>query len=224
MTPSTAVSVIRLTHKDIERIVALETRCFIPPLQVAAETVRRRLDYEHFMYGAEAEGELVGLVCFSYGCFDPMQRGAFPPTLKELCCQPPVVHPNAVFIYNLELVPQFRGLGHYRQLLRLPMDQAKRDGLCFAVGNGRVPSYAGSIDGSPYEHVRQHPEVRDALDQFLAGGPFPDQSVLMRDPLLASYQRLLGGDFHWILPNFAPDDTASGGIRVIGYRELASWS
>jgi len=127
---------------------------------------------------------------------------------------------DTVFVYNLEIDPRSRGLRGWRGLVRGAFDRATADGCTRGVANVRPVSYAGGDPSLPQESVRQIPEVRKAIDDYLAGGAFPADEVLELDPLLGLYHRNGGCRFLWIVPNFAPGDHATGGIRVILYFEL----
>ncbi len=210
-----------LSPADADRIVDLERRSFIPALQVARETVLARFQLGHHMLGIQQDDRLIAMASFSYCRIDPLDFGTFPKTLKELCLQPTPRDFDSALLYNLEVEPQSRGQLHWQTLFRAALQRAVSAGCRQGFANARVPSYAGSDPRFPQERVAHRPDVRAAIDAYLAGGPFPGDEILIKDPLLAIYRRLTGCKFLWIVPNFAPDDTATGGVRVIMYLDLA---
>ena len=217
-------TLITLTAADADRIVELERRSFIPCLQATTETVLKRFRLGHYMFGLEHEGRLVGMVSFCYGHFDPSERESFPKTVKELCLQVVPKEYNAVYIYNLEVEPEHRGRRNATLFIRAAMKKAKEDGCIQAVANARIPSYAGSRPEDRQENISLQPALKAAIDRHLAGGPFPTTDELLLDPLLSLYHHVSGCEFIWIIPDMAPEDIATGGIRVIAWLDMAEWS
>jgi hypothetical protein len=86
------------------------------------------------------------------------------------------------------------------------------------VADGRCPSYAGSL--GPPDRVEADDEFRRAIDTWRVSGIKPDDRTLVRDPVLRFYRRLLGCEFLYLIPDFIPQDIASGGHRVIFTAEL----
>lgn len=208
---------------DIERIIELERRSFIPPLQVTAEKLRKRFALGHTMVGVEYQGDLTCMLSFAYGHFDPDHFATFPQSLDDICMLPRTEQFNAAYTYNLEVDPRYRGLRHYVLLAQRAAPRMLHDGCTYVVGNLRAPSYAGSRPNYKQERVPFRPEFRAAIDRFLTEGTFPAQGEFLNDPLLAFYYRITGCRFHWIMPHVAPDDHATGGHRVIGYQLVADW-
>jgi ribosomal protein S18 acetylase RimI-like enzyme len=213
---------VDLTPADADRIVELERRAFIPVLQVARETVLARFILGHQMLGIEQGDRLVAMASFAYCRIDPEDFGTLPKTLKELCLQPKPDKFDSALMYNLEVEPNSRGRWHAHTLFRTALERAVADGCRHGFANSRIPSYAGSDPRYPQERVAHQPEVRAAIDAYLAGGQFPSDEVLKSDPLLAIYYRFTKCKFLWIVPHFAPDDIATGGIRMIMYSDLTA--
>ena len=216
-----SAAVVSLSVADADRIVALEQRCFIPPLQVKREIVLERLSRGHRMYGVEVDGELHAMICLRYGWFEPGRDSDFPATETEHCLRPSEPRFNAAFIYNLEVEPRSRGSLLVRDLILSALSRAVQDGCRFAVATARIPSYNGSDPRFPQEVVPQNLEFRQAIDRYLAGGPYPTHEEFLLDPCLALYNRFGSVSFSPVLPGFAPDDTPSGGMRVICWRDIA---
>ena len=122
---------------------------------------------------------------------------------------------RAVFVVDLE--------GKQRRvntLFRPALGRAVGDGCCHGFANSRIPTYASSDPRFPQEQVAYQPQVPAAIAAYLAGGEFPSNEVLRVDPMLAIYYRFTKCQFLWIVPDFAPDDTATGGIRTIMFSDL----
>ena len=218
---SESAKVISLSASDADRIVALEQRCFIPPLQAKRETVLRRLALGHRMSGIDVEGELYAMICLRYGWFEPGRDSDFPATETGHCLRPNDAPFNAAFIYNLEVEPRSRGSLLVRDLILTTLAQAVQDGCRFAVATARIPSYNGSDPRFTQEVVPQNLEFRQAIDRYLAGGAYPTREEFLLDPCLALYNRFGNCNFSPVLPGFAPGDTPSGEMRVICWRDIA---
>ena len=213
------LTIVDLGLKDIKRIMQTERLSFIPAIQASEESVRLRLRLGHIMLGAEMAGRLVGKICFSYANFSPNDFEGFPKTFQEFSHQPRPERHNSVFVYNLDVIPSYRGDKASSLLLRTMFERVKKDGCAYLICDGRPSSYNGS--DAKEEQVRQNPDFKAAIDRFLAGGPFPTDKELMKDPTLALYIRVAGGaKFLWVIPDFLPEDKPAGGIRVIMYKEL----
>ncbi len=199
---------IRLGPRDVDRIVLLERASFAPSLQADRDTVLKRFRLGHTMIGACESNRLVGLVSFSYARFSPQDREGFPGTFREFSMTPVPPDYNAVFLYNLEVNCARRGRGHARLLLCEALNQAKAAGCTYAVGDGRISSYRGAQE-CVQERVKQKTGLKDSIDRYLDGGPFPSTEEFLSDPTLALYHRWTGCSFRWILPDFFPEDHAA---------------
>jgi hypothetical protein len=185
---------------------------------VSRETLLRRFDLGHIMLGLYDGEALVGLASFSYRQFSseaetkafcetewsPFYREAIPDRY------------NTVIIYNAEILPSKRGHHYVHYLLNSMMAYAYNDGCRFLIGIGRIPTYNGDL----FNHIRQKPEVKAAIDRYFAGGEYPEQSVFQKDPLLALYAQIGGCRVLTMIKDYVPEDEASGGFRAIVYTEL----
>lgn len=214
---TTANDTVRLGPEDIDQIVELEQRCFVPALQASAETLQQRFALEHTMLGIKAAGKLVAMLSFYYHRFDRHDLSSFPKNIVELGLRKSASDFDTAFFYNLEVDPDLRGRDCVARLMRCAFVQAVKDGCVQGVANCRVSSYAGGDRCAGAERIRQNPSVKAAIDRYLEKGVFPDQRDLLRDPTLALYHQMTGCQFLQILPDFAPGDTATGGIRVVAY-------
>ncbi len=205
---------ILLTPGDVPDIIDLEAQSFAPSMQANVATIMKRFELGHVMIGIREDGALVAMLSLSYSRFSPDEFDSFPKVFGEFSMRPPVANPNAVFVYNLEVAKRRRGRAHAAALLQRAWALGKGRGCTYAVGDGRISSYTGSVK-CDQERVRHQPTLALAINRHLDGGPFPSDRELLTDPTLALYRRLTGCHFLWIIPNFIPEDHAAGGIRVI---------
>lgn len=221
---SSSPQIIDLGPTDVDRIVELERRCFIPPLQADSATLFKRFAAGHQMVGIEVAGRLSALVGYYYTMLDPEHLDNLPASETEFCLVPSQPRGNALVVYNLEVSPEQRGLEYPRLLLNFALREAKQLGAVHAFGNARLPSYAGSDPRFRQELIVPNPLLRSAIDAYLECGRFPDASVLDQDPRLGLYRALTGCTFLKLLPDFAPYDTASGGMRLIVHLGMVNWA
>jgi GNAT superfamily N-acetyltransferase len=214
---------VELGPSNIDRLVEFEVECFDPTIQASRETILKRLELGHQILGLEDDGELIGAVAYSYAYFDPHDRSQFPKNETDFGLQPIPPNYNAQFIYSRGVHPKFQGRGASKRLVGAAMQRAKRDGCQYVVGNPRTAAYAGSDPSSRHEVVAQQPRFKAAIDRYVQGGTYPSIDELLLDPSLAYFSHLPACRFHWIIPNFASHDKASGGIRVIVYVPLGEW-
>ena len=214
---------IQLRPADVDRIVQLEHRCFIPPLQADRPTILKRFELDHSMVGIEVAGQLTALVGYYFTDLQPSSLERLPSTEKQFCELPKDRNANALIIYNLEVEPEQRGLEYSRTLLNFAFQRAQDMGASHVFGNARLPSYAGSTQDFHQEFILANPVLRAAVDVYLSGGRFPDDEVLMQDPRLGLYCALTGCRFLKLLLGYAPYDLASGGMRMLVYRDLLTW-
>ncbi|MEM7205365.1 MAG: hypothetical protein AAF628_34235 [Planctomycetota bacterium] len=207
---------VELGPADAARIARLERRCFIPPLQASEEQIRQRLALGHTMLGIAAGADLVGMLAFRFGTFDPADFASFPKTFDELCLQPSR-RGNTIFLYNLEVEPTRRGTLCAKRLAYFAFKMAFLSRCTFGVANCRVAAYRGADPRFSQERTKPKARLRRAIDEHLAGGPLPAQEVFRDDPTLALYHRLTECRFQWVIPDFAPSDHATRGLRVIAY-------
>ncbi len=213
--PKLGCEIIILREGNLDEIVDFEQKVFISELQASRETISERLAKGHTILGLFYNGELIGKISFSDGVFSPDDYKIFPKTFEEYSGQDKIKNPNAVFVYDLGVLPDYRGGAYTGMLVKAVIDIAKQKGIKFVVGEGRLATY----NGSPVEKVEAIPEVKSAIDNFLQGGNFPSDKILIKDKLLFYYKIMAGMEFLWIIPNFEKD-TASGDFRVIGYLDI----
>lgn len=210
--------IIKLRKSDLDKIIIVETEAFIPPLQAPKETIYKRLDLEHIYLGAEEDGKLVGTLAFRYSTF-PKEFKDFPKTFEDFSNNPNDSKANAMFGYSFGVIPEYRGRENTFMLLNSALELAKKQGMSYAVADGRCPSYNGSIKFKQ-ERISQNPEFRDILDRHIANRTIPSQEDLMKDPVLAFYIKLAKAKPLGLASRFIPEDEPAGGNRVILYREL----
>lgn len=205
--------IVALSEADLDEIMDFEAAVFASALQASAETYRTRFRLGHVMIGYRDE-RLRGVISFSYGKFNPRDPSTLPTVFKVWSMQPVPVGFDTAFIYNLGLRPGTRGTGAIQALIVAALRRAVQDGCHQVVGEGPIPSYAGA------GHVHANPEIRAALDGYITGGPVPDDELLFRDPHLALYRRISPCRIVRVIPNFLPEDAASGGFRAMLFRDL----
>lgn len=206
--------IVPMGPADLERIMDLEVIAFGPELQASRETILRRFGLGHRMLGADAGHRLVGQVSFSSIRFSPDAPTEYPATFKEHSTQPIPPDANTICLYSLGVDPTAREVALFRDLLESALALGRSEGLVHAVADGQIPSYNGN------EQVKARPEIRETLARYRQTGVMPADEDLLIDPALGMYRRLTGCTFLRMLPDFIPEDTASGGWRVLLYRVL----
>ena len=204
---------------DIGPVMDLEVKAFDPELQASRETVLKRFALGHHMLVARLRdpaenGRLVGQIGFSFIRFSPEDPSAYPTTFKAHSSQPVLPDANTVCLYSLGVDPTARQVILFRDLLESALELGREAGMVHAVADGQLPSFNGN------EQVKARPEIRRMVERFLATGAMPADAEFLHDPALAMYRRLTGCRFYKLLPDFIPEDTASGGWRVLLYRIL----
>jgi hypothetical protein len=207
-----------LQIRDVPSIVALEKACWPADLQASSETILQRLQYGHVMMGGLAEGELVAMMSWRYANFSPDDFASFPKTFDQFSTKPSVEPHNAAFVYNLCVHPKFRGSSVVKELFVAGLARRHAAKCRYLVADGRCPSYNG-IECET-ESIKQSSIFRAAIDRHISGGCIPSLEEFTADPTLRFYRRTLQCEFLWVIPEFMPADTASGGFRVIYYKEL----
>lgn len=204
---------------DLPAIIALERASWATGLQADARLIEQRFALGHQMVGAWADGHLRAMTSFSYTWFDPRHPETLPRTFVEFSSRPVPARFNTAFGYNLNVHPAERGGRLVRRLLQAALGHASAAGCAYLVGDGRCPSYNGSHD-PPADDVAPNPEFRQAIDEFMRTGVFPEERKLLLDPTLRLFSRLMHCRFIAIIPDFLPADTASGGFQVMYLRDM----
>ncbi|MBI2099868.1 MAG: hypothetical protein HYT48_00835 [Candidatus Vogelbacteria bacterium] len=214
---------VSLSEADIGRILELEYKVCIPPLQVSAERLQQRFSVGNMMLGvarSSADPTLVSTIGFRYASFSPDNREAFPKRFAEFSTPATVpVNYNAAFVYSFNVDPEERTRGQgfriCRQLLPIAVKMVKDAGCKYVVADGRPSSYNGSKE----YHQEFHPrilEFKQAIDRFLEGGPFPPEKVLFLEPTWRVYKHFVPSlKPLWVLREFFPPDVPANGLRVI---------
>lgn len=199
---------------DIDAVMELEAVAFTPQMQAGRDKVLRRFAMGHHMLGAFHQGRLVGSIAFSFMRFSPDAVDRLPRTFAAYSTQPVPEDADTLCIYSLGVVASARGLACTPPLIRASLDMARAQGLRAGTADGPLPSLNGN------DQVRPKPAVRRLVDDFVRTGIMPPQEDFLQDPVLALYARLTGCHVIALLPDFIPEDTASGGWRALLYLEF----
>lgn len=211
---------VRLLESGEEgALAALEVAAWPGPLQASYEKIKRRMALGHRAVVAEQDGEFLAAVCYIPTESDHFDSDAFPKTFMEFSSLPRSEPIRSTYVYSLGVHPDQRGGAVVRQVLEALLEDAVAIGARYLVADGRCPSYAGATSW-PDKEVRADPRFRAAIDRWHSTGVRPSDSELTRDPLLRFYKRVLGCEFHYLLSNFLPEDTASGRYGVIFAKDL----
>jgi hypothetical protein len=205
--------IVELSEQDIPEIMTLEKEAFSIEMQASELMYKKRFDLGHILLGLRLNN-LKGIISFSYGMFDPKKPETIPGDFYTWSTQRVPPQFNTAFIYNLGLSPELRGTQAVRELIIKALERAETDGCFQLLGEGPIPSYAGNTD------TQCIPDIKTALDSFALGGEMPSQSLLFKDPHLALYRRVCPCSVIRIIPNFLPEDVASGGFRAMLFRDL----
>src|SRR3989338_11449940 len=163
--------ITQLHEGNIEEILDLERGSFIPQLQAEKSTILKRLGLGHSILGNYEGNDLVAMVSYLYTNFNPRDPSTFPKTHKDFSLQPIPENPNAVVIISLGIKPERRARGLAQELLKAVGEEAKKHGCLYGVADGRCPSY----NGSPQEDIKQNPEFKNIIGQYLNKGIVPSQ-------------------------------------------------
>lgn len=213
-----SMNIIQLSKSDIDAIVSLEEICFEACLRASRETLLSRFELGHIMLGLYVDDTLVGVASFSYRWFaskeetkkfaDHDWRPFYRMKMTDIF--------NTVLIYNVELHPSYRGAEYIYYLLNTMMERAATDGCQFLIGISRIPSY----NGDALNRIAAKPMLKEAVDFYLDGGPFPSEKVLSLDPLLLLYRHIGNCEVLTLIEGYVPEDKPSGGKRAIVYTKL----
>lgn len=205
--------IVELTTDNLDEIMAVEIASFDAEMRATRDTYRRRFQLGHCILAYRSQ-QLLGLISFSYGRFDPANVATIPDTFAVWSEQRNDPNFDTVFLYNLGVLPISRGKHVARSLVTAALNKARMDGCVRALAEAPIPSYAGK------GHINADPAIRDAIDAYEQLGRWPDKEVLFRDPHLSFYRRLYNCEIVAIKPHFLPADKASGGNRVMLYAPL----
>ncbi len=208
---------IGLLDRDAaEEIEKLELASW--PVDLAADTdkIAWRFNAAHFMLGARHKDNLLGLACWRLGWLDTSTPNSFPDSFSKFSNSKNEDVFNAAFVYNLCIHPDARGSNLVRLLIKSVLTHAKALKCEYLVGDGRCPSYNGSKEENIVEELR----FKNAVDTAESSGWVISKKDCLYDPVLRFYHKTLNCEFLWVMPAFIPEDSSSGGYRVIFYKEL----
>jgi hypothetical protein len=205
---------------DVGALAQLEAAAWPGPLQAKEELIQRRLALGHGIIVAAAPDYLAAAVCVIPRDEPQFDAGSFPQHFAQFSTLPRTDPVRSVYAYNLCVHPSHRGERVVRDVINLGIATIREWGARWIIGDGRCPSYAGSSGEGP-DKVRRDPLFRAALDGWAATGTRPALDMLLRDPVLRFYRRVLDCEFVHLAWNFLPQDSSSGGHRVIFVKDLS---
>ncbi len=173
------------------------------------------------MVVADAGSYLAAVVSVVPTSETPFDAERFPRNFEQFSTLPRTEPVNSVYAYNLCVHPAHRGDTAARDVIGCGIELVRQEGAVWLAGDGRCPSYSGSGAIGP-EGIRADPEFRAALDLWTATGERPPLQTLIRDPFLRFYYRILDCEFLYLLRDFLPQDTSSGGHHVIFVKNLSA--
>lgn len=193
--------VLQANKLDIDKLMELERKSWIPELQVSRKITLKRLEMGHIVLCVpdSNDDKFVGKICFRHSNFSPDDFNSFPKTFDRFANQSHDLSHNAntAFIYDLDIDPGHRGGGKIASfLIKKSIERAKKDGCKYVVGDGRCPSY----NGSKRERIKKSLGFKKIIDAYLKEGKFPKQKDFLLDPILAFYYRIVHCKFLWVIP------------------------
>jgi len=205
-----------LNETAINTIQALESASWPTGLAADVSKISWRFNAEHFMLGGWHKNNLIGLACWRLGWLDTSTPESFPDSFLKFSNSRNDQVFNAAFVYNLCIHPNARGSKLVRLLIKSVLSHAKALKCQYLVGDGRCPSYNGSIA----ENIAEEITFKNAINSARLSGQRITKNNCLYDPVLRFYHKTLDCEFLWVMPEFIPEDTSSGGYRVIFYKEL----
>lgn len=216
--------IIRLGISDLDRIMDVERKAFIPSIQTTEEVIRRRLDKDHSYLGCLFDGNLVGTLALRFAEFTPFFSDFIKrnPTFNEYAEKENETNANAVFVYSIGVIPEARNGTNAKNLLQGAFNIAKQKRMEFLVGDARIPSYNGSRENPQYEQFDTNEELHKAVDEYFKTGALPSRSLIERDPVAGFYLRVFpeGKVLGITDEQFWGGDKPCGGHMVIEYLRL----
>jgi len=206
---------------EVPKLADLEAAAWPASLQADEDLIRKRLGLGHLMLVAAAPEHLAAALCCVPTHESPFDDTRFPRDFGAFSSLPHSEPILSVYVYSLCVHPDYRGENIVRNLIETGIGIARSLGAQWVVGDGRCPSYAGAEGNGP-DRVRADPVFKAAIDSWSATGQKPPVESLIRDPTLRFYHRVVGCDFLRLCPNFLPQDTSSGGHRVIFIKNIAA--
>jgi len=208
------ISLCHLDASAIDALWELEKTSWPSELRASKEIMQQRFDLGHGCWAAVSGNNLVAAGNYVYTDINPLAEASFPKSFTAFFRTPQSGPILTSFVYNLCVRPDWRGSPAVFRVMDALVSQARLAGARYLVGNARCPSFNGSVSEGP-ERIAMRPAVRAIIEQWHRTGQRPDDRRLGRDPLLKFYKRALACDFTYLMPEFLPGDTASGGYGVI---------
>lgn len=215
MTSEYRIQALTLHHLD--EMHSLELAVWPQPLAASREKLAHRLDLNHTLLGLWSENLLVGMASYRLGWLDLHSKESFPQDFISFSGNSNQAPFNAAFAYNLGIHSAYRGRQMTTALVEAVLNSARQAGCNYVVGDGRCPSYNGSVE----ENIPPRPAFKQALDDIISKGKAASKDDYLLDPVLNFYHHLLDCQFLWAIPAFIPADDASGGHRVIFCKSLS---
>ncbi|MDP1694317.1 MAG: hypothetical protein Q8L34_02140 [Candidatus Woesearchaeota archaeon] len=220
------VKIKELKKTDLEDILRVETKAFIPPIQADKKVIGDRLNKNHIYLGAFIEGNtdlLVGTVACRQDQFVPDFADFIVkhPNFEKWANRKSEPVANALFIYSLGVVPEYRNGLVAKALIGKALEVAQLQKKDFFVGDMRVPSYNGSCYPG-FEKIKQNHYVKSVIDESLLCGKTMGIKELAQDPIVGFYLRILPRLRALGITDakFLEKDVPSGGRRVLVYQDL----
>ncbi len=207
-----------LSTFDLDKIEEAENNTWVTHMQAPKEKIRTRIENQHQIMGYMVDGNIGALVCWCYRPEKLSQEGMSKDfgLFSSGACTPEQA--GAAYIYNVGVPLNFRRQHLGTKSVRAAFEMMKSQGVTDVFLDGRCPSYNGS-SGDPKEYIEQSPDFKKRVDECIEKGELPTVDDMMLDPTLRFYAKL-GFKPYVLLPNFYPEDHASGGNRLIVYQKL----
>lgn len=207
-----------LTIADLDALYRFECDAWPIGARASRESLVKRFELKHWVYAAWHNETIIGILCWRQGWFDPKNIQSFPQNFNEFANTTNTNPYNAAYVYNLSVHPNYRGSSVAKYLMDTSLIEYYDPQLSYLVGDGRCPSYNGSNTLS--EKIDQRFDFKLAIENHLQNNETLNLDDYLIDPILCFYYRMLNCHFCWVIKDFLPTDTASGGYRVIFYKLL----
>lgn len=211
-----------LTSSDINQILDVEKKAFIPPIQATEEKIINRIEKGHMYLGNEINGRLIGTLAFRYAHFvaefDKFIEKY--PNFDKYAEEPNDPGANAVFVYSLGIIPDYRNAANAQKLLLASLTEATGNNMNYLVGDARIPSFNGSCGNPGHEQFERNKSLQKAVCDYFKKGSL-ERKIIEEDPVAGFYLKICpdlqilgitGADF-W------ENDFPCGGHMVIQYLE-----
>jgi len=216
--------ITHLSESDIQQIIFVEKAAFINSIQADESTIRGRLRKGHTYLGIELDKILIGTLAFRYAYFqaDFEDFSRRYPDFEHFAEMENDKDANAIFVYSIGVIKEYRNAANARRLLIETLDEAASGNIQFLVGDARIPSYNGSENYPSCELFRRNNHVRKSIDNYFSTGILPSRSIIEEDPVAGFYLNVFpGGEILGITKSdFWKGDEPCGGHMIIEYLRL----